>query len=131
VSPAFSLPEMFAICSYTFAGADVMLERAADVMMRRVCTIRRMSDGHEQELAVDFPAPYPDGEGTFFGESRLVSEMLRKRFRIVGEDEVQALAGVMWLTLEYLQHVSDGEEFLIYWGEPGDLNITDFWRYRL
>ncbi len=49
---------------------------------------------------------------------------------MVGEDEVQALALVMAVTLQYLQHASDGQEFLVYWTEPGDLNITDFWQYK-
>ena len=108
-----------------------MIDRPGDVMMRRMCKIRRIEDGAVQDLAVDFTAPYPDGQDAFFGEGRLTCGFFNRRFRVVGEDEVQALALVMSVTLQYMQHASDGDEFLIYWADPGDLNITDFWRYKL
>ena len=108
-----------------------MIDRSAEIMMRRNCKIRRLSDGDETGLAVDFLAPYPDNEGTFFGEGRLICDFFSRRFRVIGEDEVQALSLVMGVMLNYMQHASDSGEYLIYWAEPGDLKIADFWRYQL
>ena len=107
-----------------------MIDRPQDVMMRRMCQIRHLADGEVKDLAVDFRAPYPDGQDAFFGEGRLTCGFFSRRFRVVGEDEIQALTLVMSVVLQYMQHVSDGAEFLIYWTDPGDLNFADFWRYK-
>jgi hypothetical protein len=102
-----------------------------DVIMTRTCKVQRSAHDNPIDLKIDFLRPGPDGEGAFASTSRIHCKYFDRSFRTIGEDEVQAFTLLLDITKIYLETQRDHHGYLICWEVPGDLEIKDFWRYKV
>lgn len=94
--------------------------------MARTCSI--CVDGQTSTLEIRVFRPRRVA-GAFRATAQLLSQHFDVRLESVGEDEIQAVVGLLDPVLARLQSMSSQPDVSIYWLAPGDLLFGDFWRY--
>lgn len=101
----------------------------SDVMMKRTCHIVDQKGGPSSDLTIAFKRPVKSVHVPFEAEAEIHCRYFSQGMRAFGEDDVQAVVCLMPLVRTYLQARCFYEGYLIYLDKPGDLGVSDFWRY--
>jgi hypothetical protein len=93
----------------------------------RECKIEK--DGALRKLTISFLRPTPRPGGGFDAVAEISCPFFSQVLRSVGEDEVQALFSLQDPVVAFLRLKVQHDHLSIYWTNPGDLGLRDFWRY--
>jgi hypothetical protein len=100
-----------------------------DAAVTRLCRIKAPGEGRESFLAIKFFLPIQIGPEEFEARATLECEYFTRTINSGGIDGMQAFFCLTGPVLACLNKaVLDG--FGIYFLEEGDLNLTDFLRYK-
>jgi hypothetical protein len=97
----------------------------------RTCRISK-GNAPSEDLRLLFFKPWRDqaSQGEFVARARLICSHFDIPGGAIGADEVQAFLSLFITVLADIKRLDREEGFKIFWQEPGDLHIRDFWTYQ-